>query len=196
MAVALRGPDAESWLTDVQMIDSASVRVHRKCCQLLSRRRLRFGGLTLFLGFGTAPVRRANPSWPSQPGRRPAFWSICFRYLLGRQLRGKPQRSSIAELSAGKRRFPPFSRTRNEPRGSTQRSFEAGRFDLSGRSPQLSDANSGSDVGTTPAPERVTVLHCGGGPGKTMLLSGRLESVECRRLWPRKRDGSEIEQNP
>ena len=27
MAVALRGPDAESWLTDVQMIDSASVRI-------------------------------------------------------------------------------------------------------------------------------------------------------------------------
>ena len=46
-----------------------------------------------------------------------------------------------------------------------------------------------------PPPKRVTALHCGG-VLKTMLLSGRLEPVECLRLWPRKRDSSEIEQNP
>jgi hypothetical protein len=86
MAVALRGPDAESWLTDVQMIDSASVRVHPKRRQLLSRRRLACGGLTLFLGFGTAPVRRANPSRPHNRAQA-NVWSICFRYPLGRQFK-------------------------------------------------------------------------------------------------------------
>jgi hypothetical protein len=68
------------------MIDSASVRVHRKRRQLLSRRRLTCGGLTLFLGFGTAPVRRANPSRPSQQGRRPTFGASAFGICWERQL--------------------------------------------------------------------------------------------------------------
>src|SRR3974377_201663 len=39
----------------------------------------------------------------------------------------------------------------------------------------------------------VTILPLPNRPGKTMLLSVRSEAVECRRLWPQKWDGSEIE---
>ena len=106
MAVALRGPDAESWLTNVRMIDSASVRVDRKRRQLMSRRRLTCGGLMLFLGLERHPFGAQTRLAPHNRGVRQRLEASAFGICWERQLRRNNASSSWPGPVTGSRRKP------------------------------------------------------------------------------------------